>query len=100
GERRASFTPGDAEIEHLDLLDLAAGQEQVAGLEIAVDDAAGVSGAEGLGEPRRELDGLARGERRAREAALEALAVEPLHGEEQLARGHLAVGEVTDDAGM
>ncbi len=39
-------------------------------------------------------------ERPAREAGCEVLAVEPLHGEEQLAGGGLAVGDVADDAGV
>ena len=95
-----ALAPGDPEIEDLDLIDAAAGEEQVARLEIAVDDAAGVGRAERLGDSRRELDRLADRERRAGEAGLEVLAVEPLHHQEPRPVGGVAVGDVADDPRM
>jgi hypothetical protein len=59
-----------------------------------------VRGAERLGDPGHEGDGLAEGERAALQAGLEDLAVDPLHGEEQPPRGRHAVGDVADDAGV
>jgi hypothetical protein len=88
------------EVEHLDQVDAASREDQVGRLEIAVDDAARVRGAERFGDPGREGNGLAEGERAALEAGLEDLAVDPLHDEEQLSRGRHAVGDVADDAGV
>jgi hypothetical protein len=65
GELGAALALGDAEVEDLDLIDVAAGEEQVAGLEIAVDDAAGMRHGERFGDTGSELDGVARGEARA-----------------------------------
>jgi hypothetical protein len=40
GELGLAVAPGDAEVEHLDQVDAASGEDQVGGLEIAVDDPA------------------------------------------------------------
>jgi hypothetical protein len=96
----AARAPRDPEVEDLDVVDAAGGEEQVAGLEIAVHGAERVGGAERLADPDGERERLADGERLAREAAVEVLAVEPLHDEVELARGRLAVGDVADDAGV
>jgi hypothetical protein len=79
-------------------IDPPAGEEQVAGLQVAVDDPARVRRAERLGHPRRERHRLADRQRRAREPAPEVLAVEPLHDQVQLPRRRLAVRDVADDA--
>ncbi len=88
----------DAEIDQLHALRIALLEEQVARLQIAVDDAARVHRAERLGGALAEHERLRERERRALEALLEALSVEPLHHEEALAAVELAVRDVADDA--
>jgi hypothetical protein len=90
----------DPEVEHLDLVDATAGQEQVRGVEIAVDDPARVHRAERAGDPGRQRDRVGHRERAALEAGLEDLAVEPLHHEVRLAGPRHPVADVANDAGV
>ena len=90
----------DAEVEQFYAADVAFGEEEVRGFDVAVHDAARVCGAEGFGDADAEGEGLGDGEGAALEALGEVFAVEPFHGEEELARGGGAVGDVLDDAGV
>ena len=65
-----------------------------------MDDPGGMRRRERLGDAQPERDGLGDVERAAREAAIEVLALEPLHREELLALRRLAVREVPDDPGV
>jgi hypothetical protein len=85
---------GDAEIEDLDAggAVVAAGEEDVLWLEIAVDDAGRVhlvERARGLHEERDDVGG---GQRAAREDLAEVLAAQELHHEEREARGLVHAG--------
>ncbi len=96
-EPRGLGEPGDAEVEQLHARGVAVHQEQVARLEIAVDDAARVDRRERGGGAHRERDRLVHGEHLALEPLLEILAIEPLHGEPRRARGAEPVRDVAHD---
>ena len=63
----------------------ALGHEGVRGLDVAVDDALGVSGVQGVGDLDRQLQQLRRLDGLARDAVLESLALQQLHADEGLA---------------
>ncbi len=95
-----SHHPGDAEIEHLDAADVAADQEEVGRLEIAMHDPLRVHRGEDLGDAGEELHALVDGELAPGEEAAEVLALEPFHHEIGQACGRLAVSDVMHDAGV
>ena len=74
---------GEAEIEQLGLAAL--GDENIRGLDIAVNDAFGVRGFERVGDLDAEIEKLLGLERAAFDAMLERFAFEQLHGDERLA---------------
>ncbi|MCI0586633.1 MAG: hypothetical protein L0323_07315 [Planctomycetes bacterium] len=74
--------PGDAEVEDLRLA--AAVDEDVAGLEVAVDHPLLVGVLDGVADPREELEARLDGEPESIGAPGERLPLDPLHGEEGL----------------
>ncbi len=101
GSRRepiATRNARDPEVEHFDLFEPCARQEDVARLDVSVNDAERVRGAERFGDSPRQLDRLGRGHAEP-QPMRQALAVEPFHREPQLAVRD-AVGDVANDAGM
>jgi hypothetical protein len=94
---RRRVEPRDAKVEHLGLRRIARGEEHVRRLDVAVDHALAVREDERAEDPRRDGDGLLRGDAAAGEARAEVLAFEPLHREVRLAvLGDPAV-DVADD---
>ena len=94
---------GDAEVEQLDALtaaDLGVGdQEDVVGLEIAMDDADPVRGAQRRGDLPRDACGDQRGElSEALESRAERFALEELHDDVRVARGREPEVVDLDDA--
>jgi hypothetical protein len=87
----------DAEVEELRAQRITPREHDVAGLQVAVDDAARVRRAERLGDALREAERVRERERLAAEASVEVLAVDPLHREERLAVREHAVGVVLHD---
>ncbi len=77
----------EAEIDDFSPLDLPVDEEDVAGLDVAVHDAARVDRPERLGDADPQRDGLGRGQPPPREERVEVLAVEPLHHQVGLAPG-------------
>jgi len=71
---------GEAEIENFD--GAAFGDDDVGGLDVAMDDAFLVSGTEGIGELNADIDGARNGEFALREDLVEGQAFEELHGDE------------------
>ena len=86
-----------AEVDELDRGALAADEEDVRELEVAVDDAARVDRGHRRGRSPHDLDRVAHAERRAPLALAEVLAVEPLHREEEAPVVPGAVRDVLDD---
>ncbi len=74
---------GEAEVKNLGLA--GAGGEEVGGLDVAVDDALGVGGGEGIGDLAAQLQHQLGGQGPAGDAVLEDLAFEQLHSDEGLA---------------
>ncbi len=99
GDRRLAIAPREPEVDQLDAIERAVDEEEVARLEVAVDDARGVRSGERLGGADRERHDLGEGQPRSREPRREALALEPLHDQVRLLRLE-PVGEVTDDPGV
>ena len=91
---------GQAEVDDLGLPQRAAGEEDVARLEIAVHDPSRVRRAERPPEVLAERRGLARRERRAPDPRRQILPVDPLHRQVPQALGGDAVGDVAHDAGV
>ena len=60
----------------------ARGDENIRGLDVAMDDAFGVRGIEGVGDLDGEFEGFFDGQRLAGNAVLQRLAFEVLHGDE------------------
>jgi len=101
GDRVRELPPSrKAEIEDRDALDLAAAEEQVARLEIAVDDAALVGDGERRSGVAQQGQTVGQAQRAAREALRQVFAGEPLHGEVGLAIAGHAMREVLDDPWM
>jgi hypothetical protein len=96
----AVMEPRDAEIEDRDLRRIAAAEEQVRGLDVAVDDPARVRGREPLGDAEPQGDALGGAERAAPEAVAEVFSFDPLHREERLVVGRVPVVDVPDDGGV
>ena len=90
--------PRDPEIDQLGIRGIALLEEEVARLEIAVDDPVRVHRAERLRDALPEQERLGERERRALQARLEALSFEPLHHEVALAAVDLTVGDEAHDA--
>ena len=78
--RNAEGALGQAEIENLCLIALS--DENVGGLDVAVNDAFGVSGIEGIGDLDGEVEQTIELHGLAVDCALEGLAFEQLHGDE------------------
>ena len=74
---------GEAEVKNFGVAPL--GDEDVGGLDVAVDDAFGVGGVEAVGDVNREGEKLFEFERRAGDGVLKSSAIEKLHGDETLA---------------
>ncbi len=91
--------PDDAEIDEGDAVDGAADEEQVARLEVAVDDAEPVHRAEGGRDAPGELEASSRVNACAGEALGQGLAGEPLHGEVGVAVLRAAVRDVPHHPG-
>ncbi len=91
---------GDAEVEQLRVLGAAAHEEDVAGLHVTVHHPAGVRVRQRLEHALPDGQRLLGGEAALHEAALQVLALQPLHGQERGPVGGLPVPEVTDDARM
>jgi hypothetical protein len=89
---------GDPEIEDGHPRDLAPGQEEVGGLEIAMNDAESVDRGERPRHPRAELEDVGDGELAAVDPVGERLALEPLGDQIGLPRRD-AVRDVPHDAG-
>ena len=80
GLRRSGHGLGQAEVENLRS---ALGEEDVRGLDVAVEDALGVGGVEGINECERDVDDGRDIQRSARQPLLERLALEQLHRDER-----------------
>ena len=91
---------GDAEVDELDAGATGGALEgdDVAGLDVAVDDAGAMEGDEGVGDLEGDLEGVAPGEGAAAEVLVEAGAREVLEGDEGGAVVGLAEGEDLDEA--
>jgi hypothetical protein len=100
--RRRGELLGDPEVEqHRVLATVDAGdQHHVLGLEIAVDQAAGVEGVDRVGELAEQLERLLDRQRAARDPRRQRLAVKLLHREVGPPVGDLADREHLDDAGV
>ena len=92
--------PGEAEIEHLGVFHPPVHEEDVPGLDVAMNDASRVHDAQRTAEARSHHQGLRDREPPARDEVSEILTLEPFHHEVPLARGHGAVGDVADDIGV
>ena len=90
----------DAEVEDLDLREVAVEEEEVRGLDVPVDEAARMREREALGGAADDGDALADCEAPAVKAVAEVLPVEPLHGDVGEALRGDAVGDVADDCGV
>jgi hypothetical protein len=89
-----------AEVHQLDPLDGTALEEQVGGLDVAVDQTAGVKLGERAGDLLGEGERLGDGERLARQPLRQILALEPLHDQVALPVGEVAVRDVRHHAGV
>src|SRR6185295_17961431 len=85
---------GDAEVEELRLA--VGGDDDVGGLDVAVDDPPLVGAGEAGGDLPGDLDGLAEGERTALDAVAQRLALVERHGDEQ--RAVLGLADLVDGA--
>ena len=90
----------DAEVEQLDLGNVLARQEDVGGLDVAVDDPVLVGHGQGLRDPADHAHRGAQVDGTAGQPVLQGLAVEPFHDQVVLAVGGLAVGDVAHDGRM
>ncbi len=100
--RELLFIPGearDAEVDEADALEVAALEDEVVRLHVAVHEPQLVDGGERLGDARCERGGLGERERAAIEPLREGLAVEPLHREVEPTAARRSVRDVTGDAG-
>jgi hypothetical protein len=88
---------GQPEVQHLGLA--AGGDEDIGGLDVAMDDAAPVRGVEGVGYLNGEVEEEPQGKRAAGDLLVQQLAFEELHGEEGLVL-MLLDGVDGADAGM
>ena len=77
--RNARVCFGDAEVENLRS---ARGQQDVGGLDVAVDDAGGMSRLEGVGEGRADLEDGPQVQRAVTDSLLQGLTLEQLHDNE------------------
>ena len=99
-ERRArTHRAREPQIQHDRVVEAPAPQDHVAGLEIAVEQAAAVDRADAFRERRHHEARFVPGHAPAREARRERLAVDPLHGEERLVVHHARV-DVPHDAAV
>ena len=84
--------PGDPEVDHLHARARRLLEQDVAGLEVTVDDAGGVDGGEGPGDPGRERDQAPAGQRSAAgDRAVKGGAVDVLGGEPGPGAGRVGV---------
>jgi hypothetical protein len=91
---------GDAEVEDAGVVQPPVDQEDVAGLDVAVDDVALVRGRQRLQYPPTQPGHRRRRQRAAHQALLQRLAGQPLHGDVRLAVRGDAVIDIADDAGV
>ncbi|AUX48066.1 uncharacterized protein SOCE26_095930 [Sorangium cellulosum] len=98
--RRRHRQPREPEVEHLHVLDRAVHEEQVARLDIAVNDPARVRRPERLGHRVYQGDRLFEAQRSPRQPLSERLAREPLHDQVRLSGGRRPVGDIPDDVGV
>src|SRR4029079_4535852 len=77
----------EPEVEHL--YDAALADHHVGGLQVAMDDAAYVSGGQGVGDGKRDAEQLVEAETLARDERVDARAPHVLHHDEVVAVGRL-----------
>ena len=87
----------DAEVEHLDPRDVAAGEEEVARLDVAVNDVVRVRLGERRGDARPERYAGLDPQAPAPEEIAEVLTLDPLHDQVGLFERRRPVGDVADD---
>ena len=97
GERGQLAAPGDAEVDQPELRQRAADEEDVARLEVAMDDPALVQDPERLGQVQTEPEALAQRQALPLEALVERFALQPLHRQVRLAGREQPVRDVADD---
>jgi hypothetical protein len=97
---RIEHPAGDAEIEHLHLGEITSGEEEVGGLDVAVDDPLAVGHRQPLERAPGEPRALQQPDPPLEQTILERLALEPLHRQVVLARAGDAVIDVANDGRM
>ena len=96
-QARGDARAGHAEIDDPDGLDLPVHQEDVARLEVPVDEALAMQALQSRRHAARERDGLFDRERSVEEASLEVHPIEPRHDEEGISLARDAVADVADN---
>jgi hypothetical protein len=97
---RALRVPRDAEIEDLDSVGIFTDEENIRGLDVAMNDAARMRRTQGLGDEPYEREAVGHREPASSEAIRQILAFEPFHGEPGFVRGKDAMRDVADDVRM
>jgi hypothetical protein len=97
---RGVHATGNAEVEQLDATDVPAHEKEVGRLEVSVDDPELVGDLERRRDVAHEPQRVADRQGPAEQSVGEVLTLEPLHGEEDIAVGRHAVGDILDDPRM
>jgi len=95
---RAVPEPGDAEVDELGARRVSVDEEDVARLDVAMNDTGRVRGGEHARHAAGEHDRPGRTERAAPEARLEVFALQPFHGQVELSAARRSVSDVADDS--
>jgi hypothetical protein len=90
--------PRYPEIDQLEAADISADQEDVAWLDVAMDDPTGMGERERIGQLAQHRQALGEDKGTTRKARSEILALKPLHGQVVLARARDAMGDIPNDA--